>query len=80
MPDPAKDNFGKWCMLVVGSLMVTSAIPKLYVYLMTGNIFYGHSKSVPFDLDGSNAALVYGFYLLIGLFVLVAGIRGLLGK
>jgi len=80
MLTPSKDNLGKWCMLLLGSLMTVSAIPKLGGYLTTGSISYAHSRMIPFDLVGPAAALVYGLFFLVGVFLLVAGARGLMAS
>lgn len=80
MSTPAKDNFGKWCMLLLDSLIIVSAIPRLHGYLTTGSISYTHSRMIPFDLVGPDAALVYGLQILVGVFLFVAGVRGLMAK
>ena len=75
-----RDNFGKWCMLVLGSLMVSSGLVMLYGYLTTGVIFHRPSNRLPLDLSGSAAAVFYSLYFLVGICLLVAGVRGLRAK
>jgi len=80
MTSSPKDNAGNWVKFLFGSLLFAAGSSKLYVFATTGQVFFHHFRSFPFDLDGSNAALMWGFYVLGGFFFLASGIRGLLGK
>ena len=75
-----KDNFGNWAKFLFGALLFCMSLPNLYVYAITGQAFFRHFKSFPFDLDGSNAAAMYGLYFVVGVLLLVSGAKGLLSK
>jgi hypothetical protein len=75
-----RDNFGNWCIFLLGSLMVSSGFTKLYGYVTTGHIVHRQTRHFPLSLAGSDAALFYGLFFLIGAFLLAAGIRGPLAK
>lgn len=80
MPASAKHNLGKWCMLLLGSVIMVSAIPEVYGYINGASISYAHTRVIPFDLVGSDAALVYSLQLLVGVILFVIGVRGLMVK
>ena len=67
-------------MFLLGGLMVSSGIVKLYGYVTSGHIAHHPSRLLPLDLAGTDAALFYGLYLLAGVFLLAAGTRGLRAK
>jgi len=75
-----KDNLGNWIKFVVGGLMLAVGLSKLYVFATTGQAFFRHFRGFPFDLDGSNAAALYGLYFIIGVLLLASGAKGLLSK
>lgn len=75
-----RDNFGNWCMFLLGGFMVSTGVLKLYRYAMTGNAHHPPSRLLPLDLAGSDAAMFYVCYFLAGAFILAAGIRGLTSK
>jgi hypothetical protein len=75
-----KDNFGNWIKFLFGGLLFAVGSSKLYVFATTGQVFFHHLKSFPFDLDGSNAAAMYGLYFIVGALLLASGIKGLLSK
>ena len=77
MPQSERDNFGSWCMFLLGSLMASSGSIKVYDYLTGGRIVHRPSRLLPLDLVGSDAALFYGLYFLVGVFLLAAGTRRL---
>jgi len=67
-------------MFMLGGVMVSSGMVKLYGYFATGSVHHRPSRLLPLDLAGSDAALFYCLYFLAGAFVLAAGIRGLKSK
>ena len=60
--------------------MASSGFVKLYGFMTTGVIVHRPSSRIPLDLSGSDAALFYVFYFLVGVFLLMAGVRGLRAK
>lgn len=75
-----KDNFVNWAKFLFGSLLFAVGASKLYVFFTTGNVFFRHFRSFPFDLEGSNAAAMFGLFFLIGVLSLASGLNGLLNK
>jgi Mn2+/Fe2+ NRAMP family transporter len=75
-----KDNFGNWSKFLFGGFLFAIGSSKLYVFATTGQIFFRHFRSFPFDLDGSNAAAMYGLYVIVGVLMLASGAKGLVSK
>ena len=65
-------------LALCGAGLLWYAYPKFATYIQTGYAFHRHSKSIPFDSTGAEAAFFYGIYVLAGVFILASGLRRLL--
>jgi hypothetical protein len=74
---PKKENPGAWLAVLTGVLIIWLAYPRFLSYLQTGEAFHPHTRSIPFDLYGGDAAAIDGIYLLAGLFLVATGLRKL---
>jgi hypothetical protein len=78
MRNSIKDNGGAWLLVIVGGIFVYSSYAPFLVYLQTGEAFRRHDRNIRFDLYGGDAALFDGICILIGVFLIAAGLRKLL--
>ena len=79
MSQAPKDNFNNWVFFLLGSLLFARGSVELYGYT-TGQVFFKHQKSIPLNLVGSDAALMYAAFVVIGALFLAFGIKGLFSK
>ena len=73
-----KHNGGGWLLVLLGGALVYFSYAPFLAYLQTGGAFRGHSRNLPFDLYGGDAVLFNGTCILIGLFLIAAGLRKLI--
>jgi hypothetical protein len=78
MRNPNRDNGGPWLMVLVGGVLVYFSYAPFLTYLQTGEAFRRHDRNIRFDLYGGDAALFDGICILIGVFLIAAGLRKLL--
>ena len=80
MTQAPKDNTYNWLFFLLGALMFSQGASALYSYFSTGKAVFRHFKSIPFNLEGHNAALMYGAFFVIGALFMASGIKGFLRK
>jgi hypothetical protein len=78
MTIPKKKDPGAWLLVLFGAALIWVSYPRFLGYLQTGEAFHRHTRSIPYDLFGGDAAAIDGLYLIGGLFLVAAGFRRLL--
>lgn len=71
-------KFSSWLLVLLGVILLLDSAPKFLAYMKTGEAYYRHSRLIPYDLVGGDAALINGFYLLAGAALAAIGLRKLL--
>ena len=64
-------------LVLCGTGLIWIAYPRFLGYLQTGEAFHRHTRSIPYDLFGGDAAAFNGLYLIGGLFLVATGLRRL---
>ena len=80
MLNPAKNNARSWLLALLGGALVYFSYAPFLTYLQTGEAFRQHSRNFPWNAYGGDAALFDAICILLGLFLIAAGLRGLLSS
>ncbi len=74
------DNFASWAIFVGGCACLIIGAPGLLRFMLTGDTHFNGYRSVPFQLTGSDAALVLAAHTFLGTYLLWVATRRLTGK
>ena len=78
MRNPARNAARSWLLTLIGGALVYFSYAPFLTYLQTGQAFRQHSRNFPGNAYGGDAALFDAVCLLLGLFFIAAGLRGLI--